>query len=79
VSEAWIGASKLAGLGIVPADRGGEQAAAQRTVGNEPDLVFTSCGHEIPLGLAPEQRPFELDGGDRMHSAGICKLLGGDL
>ncbi len=54
----------------------GEEAAAERAVGHEPDAQFARGGQDPGLHVAGPQRVFALQRRDRMHRVAAAQLIG---
>ena len=61
-------------------DNPGEEALAERAVGDEPDAELFAGGEDPLFRPAPPQRVLALDGGDRLHGIrladGYCGCFG---
>ena len=76
--EAGDGGTEVAGgerRGRV--DGSGEEALAERAVGDEADAELGEDGDDVVLPVAPPQRVLALDGGDGMHGVGPADRVGG--
>jgi hypothetical protein len=77
--EAGVRAAEIAAVDLVPRERRGEQAAAERAVGHLAHAEPAGGRDDVVLGLAPEQRPLELHRGDRVDGVRGLELVAGDL
>jgi hypothetical protein len=78
LTHAFGAAAEVAG-DLILGQRSGEESAAQRTVGDEPDAEFGAGGHDVVLDVARPQAPLGLDRGDRVDGVGSAEFVGGDL
>jgi hypothetical protein len=77
--EPRVGAAEVAPVDVRGAEGGGEQAAAERAVGHQPDTQPPRGWHHVVLRVAPQQRPLELHRADRVRRRGLFQLGRGGL